>query len=223
MKTAFNDFAKKREFVTDYGRDMFKTPILTSYSDRGTITDLQLKKEYENNFGFLVGDIVSIVEPGDYLNGLDLEITKLVNKPPFNVLVEFKFIDPETGKKAKEDYDIYQLRYAILVKPVGDLYVSDKETSNKSKYILEVEDFKKSKEDWKKEMYEDGINIGITVWLADDEDCMFDQDVLSELPELEEIYLGEIVSDEDGFLGLESELSLAKIKQVLKKAGFKLK
>lgn len=70
MKTDFNDFTRK--FVTDYGRDMFTTPILTSSRDGGTLTESQLKEEYKNNFGFLVGDIVSIADPGNYLKGLEL-------------------------------------------------------------------------------------------------------------------------------------------------------
>lgn len=93
----------------------------------------------------------------------------------------------------------------------------------KDKYVLEVDDFSISTEDWKQEMYqEEGINIGIIIWDIK-HGYMCDRDIPDVFPELEELDLGEVQMDDNGFLGLISDLSVNKIKKILKNNGFKIK
>lgn len=86
---------------------------------------------------------------------------------------------------------------------------------------LKVEDFSKSKIDWQEDLYqEEGINIGITFY--EDDGNMYDQDILDSFPVFNNLNLGIIMSDDSGFLALDSNLSVADIKIKLISNGFEV-
>ena len=174
-----------------------------------------MEKNKKNAYGFECGDILNIKD--GHLNNLEVE------------LIEYE-VDKYAGRVVLkigdhfDEYGIIILSYATLVRKgngsASVVYIKD---SNISKYLIEVTDFSKSKIDWQQEFFEEeGINIGITVFELDGV-TMNDQDVCDELPELEELDLGEIYMDDSGFMGLASDLSVKEIKDKLLKAGFQLK
>ncbi len=69
---------------------------------------------------------------------------------------------------------------------------------------------------------QDGVNIGITVFNKKD-GYVSDRDIPDSLPELEELNLGEVYLDDNGFLGLFSDYSVQEIKKILTSKGFTLK
>ena len=91
---------------------------------------------------------------------------------------------------------------------------------------LKVEDFSKSKIDWQIDFYEEeGVNIGISFYEDDDmynQDIMYDQDILDSFPIFNNLNLGIIMSDDNGFLALDSNLSVADIKIILISNGFEV-
>lgn len=234
MITKFDNFKKiddntensdDRVFVTSYGRDMFKETA-DSFINHTNISSIDRKNEIKDNYGFRIGDIISITSA--FPIG-EAQIVKL-KYDEYGGACSFKVTAPSQNsftKKGKiENYAASVLYYAILVTPVtSDTIIPKikKEKSKKSKYILEVEDFSVSNIDWQKEAYNDeNINIGITVYVKG-EDYMYDDEVLAELPELEDLNLGEIQTDDNGFVGLDSSLSITEIKQKLINNGFKVK
>jgi len=192
-------------------------------------------KNYSPNYnGFSEGDIINVKD--GWLDNMELEIIKLKDDN-YAGLVVLKVVNSNIGinntnqnllklKKDKimSDYGLAILQYATLVKKGNGIPSSIYKAKSKvSKYLLEVEDFSLSNETWKKELYQnDGINIGITVWMKNGK-YVSDQDPCDELPEIEELDLGEIQLDENGFVGLTSDLSVEDIKDTLKNNGFNLK
>jgi hypothetical protein len=84
-----------------------------------------------------------------------------------------------------------------------------------------VEDFSKSQIDWQDEIYqEEGVNIGITLYLPNGDMC--DQDVLSIFPILDRLNLGEVQMDDNGFLGLTTDLSVNDIETILLSNNFEI-
>jgi hypothetical protein len=76
---------------------------------------------------------------------------------------------------------------------------------NKSGFIFIVEDITQSKEDWKKELVDDGIKILISAWNIDEE-YMLDVEIGSEFPELEDMNLFDF---EDGSLVLSPDVNIS--------------
>ena len=249
-----NEMNDDRIFVTPYGRDMFKMSIMEWHRRVADVPDEngEWDKEFENNYGFVVGDTVRFDYFGNGPCYVEFEIIKMTNNgiwrphhPNYSPMVLKAVEDEETldlfanGDWYLKKGDIYEergidwLSWATLETPADATMVNSyknnpyeniettEKSSNVSKYVLEVEDFSKSDEDWKKDMYEEyGVNISVVVW---ENGAMCDQDVLSEIPEIEGLNLGEIQIDENGFLGLKSDLSVSEIKNKLKNAGFKIK
>jgi len=227
----FNTNIKKSEksdrvFVTSYGRDMFKD-CLEVYIKNNNVLYQDVKDEMKNCYGFQDGDIVNIIN-GHPIG--DAQILKM-KYDEYGGSCVLKSISPTNNSFVKKGelikgYALSLLGYATLVTPVSSNTIIPKikkEKSKKSKYILEVEDFSISKIDWQKETYSDyDINIGITVYVKG-EDYMYDDEVLPELPELEELELGEIQMDDNGFIGITSELSVVEIKKILSDNGFTVK
>lgn len=86
---------------------------------------------------------------------------------------------------------------------------------------LKVEDFTKSNIDWQEELYQDeDVNIGITFTLPNGD--MYDQDILSSFPILGRLNLGEIQMDDNGFLGLSTDLSINDIELILLSNNFEI-
>ncbi len=152
---------------------------------------------------------------------LDQKLWKRTSKTGSKDSIKREFENKKTGEKAT----VLSTETEILsINGVPNGTSNKSDSSNKSKYVLEVLDFERSKEEWQQEMYQDeGVNIGILVWLADDIECMCDRDIPDCLPELEDLDLGEVQLDDNGFLALISDLSVYKIKKILINAGFKLK
>ena len=227
FKTNDNTSEKSdRVFVTSYGRDMFKDCLVVYEKKYNILIEVDYN-ELKNFYGFIVGDIVNII------NGFpigDAQILKMKHDEFCGSCV-LKSISPTNNSFVKKGelirgYALSLLSYATLVTPVSSNTIIPKikkEKSKKSKYILEVEDFSISNIDWQKETYSDyDINIGITVYVKG-EDYMYDDEVLPELPELEELELGEIQMDENGFIGITSKLSVVEIKKILSDNGFTVK
>jgi hypothetical protein len=214
-----------RKFTRFTGRDMF-TECLYVFSNKYNMPDKLYEKEFEDDCGLLVGDTIKVEAFGN-MKDAELKIIKIKNDGYSGLLImtvvnsnncDWLIKHPEQKLK----YGISLLGYATLVTPVDQTIVIPeyKEPSNIPKYVLRVERFTRTSKDWKRDMFvEDGINIGITVF---ENGIMSDQDVLCELPELEELDLGEIQMDDNGFVGITSYLSLLEIKKKLKDAGFNL-
>ncbi len=87
---------------------------------------------------------------------------------------------------------------------------------------LKVEDFSNSNIDWQNDLYQDeDVNVGITFFLPTGE--MYDQDILSSFPIFNRLNLGEIQMDDNGFLGLSTDLSVSDIELILLSNNFELK
>lgn len=173
---------------------------------------------------FKEGDIINIKD--GWLDNMELEIIKL-DDDGYAGEVVLKVVTPDIGlkggnylkaKKGKimNDYGVAVLHYATMVKQgngkASSVYIRKTKIN---KFILEVDDLSTSNKDWQKEMYDqDGVNIGITVFNKKD-GYMSDQDIPDTLPELEELNLGEVYLDENGFLGLMSDYSAQEIKNIL--------
>jgi hypothetical protein len=125
--------------------------------------------------------------------------------------------------KVLDDYGILILGCAVLVKRgTGTASSVYKRKSKISKFILEVEDYSISTDDWKKDAFQqENINIGIMFFTKDGD--MSDQDPLDELPELETLPMGEIQIAENGYMGLTTKYTLNQIKRILTHAGFNVK
>lgn len=86
---------------------------------------------------------------------------------------------------------------------------------------LKVEDFSKSNVDWQNELYQDeDVNVGITFTLPNGD--MYDQDILSSFPIFNRLNLGEIQMDDNGFLGLSTDLSISDIELILLSNNFEI-
>ena len=86
---------------------------------------------------------------------------------------------------------------------------------------LKVEDFSKSNIDWQSELYQDeDVNVGITFTLPNGD--MYDQDILSSFPIFNRLNLGEVMMDDNGFLGLSTDLSVNDIELILLTNNFEL-
>jgi len=86
---------------------------------------------------------------------------------------------------------------------------------------LKVEDFANSNIDWQDELYQDeDVNIGITFTLPNGD--MYDQDILSSFPIFNRLNLGEIQMDDNGFLGLKTDLSVNDIELILLSNNFEI-
>ena len=89
----------------------------------------------------------------------------------------------------------------------------------KNEIILEVEDFSTATEDWKKESYEDGINIGVTAWYPGG--AMVDDHIVENFPDLEELGLED---ETEGFMSCYNEdLTVEEMIDSLKELGFTIK
>jgi len=227
--------SNEREFIREGGRNMFKNTH-SEYCEKGLV-DVYTTEERKKHYGFLLHDIVSIT--GAYPIG-EVEIVT-IQEHGHAGFCELKVLKPKitldrlTNKKRPHypvgkilEYGIDVLSYATLVKqsahvkrntPITPITPITPTTNiNISKYDLEIIDFSNSKIDWQIDMYnENGINIGIIV---NKDGVMCDEDILSELPELKNLELGEIQMDEGGFLGITSDLTLSKIEEKIKNLGF---
>lgn len=86
---------------------------------------------------------------------------------------------------------------------------------------LKVEDFSKSNIDWQIDLYgEDDVNIGITFFLPNGD--MYDGDILDSFPIFNKLNIGEIQMDDNGFLGLTTNLSVNEIEKILLLNNFEL-
>jgi hypothetical protein len=189
-------------------------------------------KNVKNYNGFDEGDIVNVKD--GWLTNMELEIIKLEDDGYAGNVV-FKVVTSDLGLKGTNylkfkkdkiinDYGVAILPYATMVKKgngkASSVYIRK---SKINKFILEVDDLSVSKKDWQKEMYDqDGVNIGITVFNKKN-GYMSDQDIPDILPELEELELGDVYLDENGFLGLVSDYSAQEIKNILITNGFTIR
>ena len=222
-----SDESDSRVFVTTYGRDMFKD-CLNFYRKNHTVSYQDIKDDMKKYYGFLDGDIVYIEDsfPIGKAQILKMTYDEYGGDCVLKVIEPIEKYDFVKKGKLLKGYDLTLLSSAVLVTPVNSSTIIPtikKEKSKKSKYILDVEDFSISNIDWQKETYSEyDINIGITVYVKG-EDYMYDYEVLPELPELEKLELGEIQMDEDGFIGITSDLSVVEIKKILIDNGFEIK
>jgi hypothetical protein len=86
---------------------------------------------------------------------------------------------------------------------------------------LKVEDFSKSNIDWQIDLYgEDDVNIGITFFLPNGD--MYDGDILDSFTIFNKLNIGKIQMDDNGFLGLTTNLSVNEIEKILLLNNFEL-
>jgi hypothetical protein len=89
---------------------------------------------------------------------------------------------------------------------------------------LKIKDFSTSTTtttSWEKEAYfKKGINIGI--YFFDEDGDMYDGDIMDNFPIIDGLKLGTIVMDEGGFLGINSQLTIDDIKNILNRNGFRV-
>jgi hypothetical protein len=87
---------------------------------------------------------------------------------------------------------------------------------------LKVEDFSKSNVDWQSELYQyEDVNIGITFFRSNGD--MYDQDILDAFPIFRRLNLGEVMMDDNGFLGLSTNMSVNDIETILLSNNFEIK
>ena len=86
---------------------------------------------------------------------------------------------------------------------------------------LKIEDFSKSNIDWQIELYQyEDVNVGITFTLPNGD--IYDQDILYSFPIFNRLNIGEIKMDDNGFLGLSTDLSIYDIELMLLANNFEI-
>ena len=188
---------------------------------------VSIASEKDAACGFRETDIVRIRD--GYLDNLELEILSIRKKGVvFKVFKRFKSSDTNLNTKTKGEivggYPLDKLAYAKLIKRGKGIVIPSKKIWKnpiKDLYLLEVEDFANSMEEWKQQVFYDfNINIGITVHKV--KGGMYNKDVLPELPELNKLDLGKVEMDDSGFLGFSTKLTAEEVVHILVINGYKI-
>ena len=169
--------------------------------------------------------ILSIVDSKDYFELFfrDEEFIKMLG--------QYKDILLEIREESLRDTESLKVPRTLEHCLSDDADEDEEEYINKSEIVFKVENFSNSTEKWKMENYDEGLYIGITVFINDEntngpEDTssvgyMVDQHIVELFPELAELGL---VDESEGFIGYrDNDKTEEQLKIEIRKLGFNVK